>query len=119
MSNLTNSATIRELTYTMGPEKIPFYCVGEELASEAEAEGWAYSPLQRAWVRPVDGRYVKHVAADGWIYWAIPVTREVCNGIDGSGNPVYTVFTTNAAGTCIHMEKFDNLAEAEAWIRWA
>ena len=45
-------------------------------------------------------------------------TREIKQGLSGSGHPVYIVQTTLPSGK-VFLERFDNLPEAEAWIKWA
>ena len=48
------------------------------------------------------------------------MTRELnTDGIDGSGNKVYAVITSDENGRQIWTERFDNEAEARNWIRWA
>jgi hypothetical protein len=45
--------------------------------------------------------------------------KEIVEGLNGSGQPVYMVVTINKAGQWDWIERFDNLAEAECWKQWA
>jgi hypothetical protein len=45
-------------------------------------------------------------------------TREICEGINGSGQRVYLVFTTQD-GRVVGLESFETREEAESWVRWA
>jgi len=45
-------------------------------------------------------------------------TKEINEGINGSGQKIWIVFTLKD-GNVIWMEKFDNKSEAESWVKWA
>ena len=40
-------------------------------------------------------------------------------GMNGSGLPVWTIWTNNADGTLHHMAQFTNKSEAVTWFKWA
>lgn len=46
--------------------------------------------------------------------------KELKEGVNGSGNTVFLVFTIrDSDGACLHVEYFNSKAEAENWIKWA
>jgi hypothetical protein len=45
-------------------------------------------------------------------------SREIVEGVNGSGDKVYCVQTVMKNGR-VYQETFDRKSEAEAWIRWA
>jgi len=51
------------------------------------------------------------------------ITREILEGVDGSGNRIWSVFTykTNAQGVQVThwIERFKTEAEAKHWLKWA
>ena len=46
-------------------------------------------------------------------------TKELHEGINGSGNKVWTVAIVNETGRWIFMHRFTNKEEALNWIKWA
>ena len=46
-------------------------------------------------------------------------TKQLREGINGSGNRVWIVQTLNEIGSCIGSESFDTESEALAWIKYA
>jgi hypothetical protein len=46
-------------------------------------------------------------------------TKELHTGINGEGGRCYLVVTVDDNGRWLHIENFDNEAEAINWIKWA
>ena len=45
-------------------------------------------------------------------------TKDLCEGINGSGETVWTVFVMQGKRV-LGMHRFDNQAEALCWMKWA
>ena len=46
-------------------------------------------------------------------------TKKIYESLNGSGHKTWTVATEDEQGRWLHTERFDTLAEAEHWIKWA